>query len=380
MTIRRILSCDGGGVRGIITLRCLEALEKRFGPCAGHFHMFAGTSTGALIAGALAHGIPVARLIELYAKRRREIFAPRLAGLLHPLVTKYDKRGLHRVLKEFFGERRLAGLEHDITITAVDTVRAETTYFSSFAVPGGGRYGSYREVRLRDAIEASAAAPTYFPAHGRFIDGGTTVYNNPAYMAAVEALRYSSDKKAEPAQPSAYDGAQVEVYSFGTGLVHNPMRPGEAMAKSGLGWINYVLDVGGDHAIYHQSYVVQSELDLAQHALAFYRYDLYITPEMIRKVRPHSKRTPKDLALDAVDEESFALLDALGREFAHHLAAGALFDPTGAQARPAPGAQARIVQRDSIAGRWVRHPRLRMPEGYVGEVLREFDVLDRRLG
>jgi hypothetical protein len=376
VTVRRILSCDGGGIRGIITLRCLEALEKRFGPCAQHFHMFAGTSTGALIAGALAHGIPVGRLIELYTARRREIFAPRLFAFLHPLVTKYDKAALQRVLKEFFGDRRLEELGHDVSFTAVDTVRAETTYFSSFALPGGGRYGDYGAVRLRDAVAASSAAPTYFPAHGRFIDGGTTVYNNPAYMAAVEALRYSSDKKAEPPQPSFYDGAQVEVYSFGTGIVQSEMAPGEAMAKTGLGWVRYVLDVGGDHAVHQQSYVVQSELDLAEHALAFYRYDLYVTRERIAAVTPGSTLEPRSLALDAVDEARFAVLDALGRAFASELSEKALFDPTGAQPQPAAARQSRIVKRSGVAGRWVRHGQPARPEGYVAEVLREFHALD----
>lgn len=375
---RRILSCDGGGIRGIITLRCLEALEQRFGPIARHFHMVAGTSTGALIAGALAHGIPVARLIELYTTRRKEIFSSTFLGFLHPLANKYDRNDLRRVLKEFFGDRRLAELEHDITITAVDTVRAETTYFSSFVLPGGARHGSYRQVRLRDAIQASASAPTYFPAHGRFIDGGTTVYNNPAYMAAVEALRYSSDKAATPPQPSSYDGVPIEVYSFGTGVVGNEMQPGEAMEKSGFGWIKYVLNVGGDHANYHQSYVAQSELDIAQDAVSFYRYDLYLTPQLIETVRPGSRIDPRRLSLDAVDKERFELLDALGRHFAEHLSAGHLFEPTGAPAAPtSAAAQARIVRRDNTAGRWVRYPQRPMPPGYVDEVLREFDAMDR---
>ena len=380
MQTRRILSCDGGGIRGIITLRCLEALEERFGPCARHFHMFAGTSTGALIAGALAHGIPVARLIELYAERRREIFSRTLLGLLHPLGTKYSAKGLRRVLREFFGDRRLAELDHDITITAVDTVRAETTYFSSFCLPGPGRgrYGSYRETRLRDAIQASASAPTYFPAHGRFIDGGTTVYNNPAYMATVEALRYSSDKKTDPPQPSSYDGVPIEVYSFGTGVVLNEMKPGEAMEKTGLGWIKYVLNVGGDHANYHQSYVAQSELDIAQSAVTFYRYDLYLTPQMAEEALPGSAVDPRGLALDAIDDESFALLDALGRAFARHLTANRLFDPRGAPAPDTESAdQAAIVRAGRSVDRWVRYPPLKMPQGYVEEVLREFDAIDK---
>jgi hypothetical protein len=341
--------------------------------------MFAGTSTGALIAGALAHGIPVARLIELYAERRREIFSRTLLGLLHPLGTKYSAKGLRRVLKEFFGDRRLAELDHDLTITAVDTVRAETTYFSSFCLPGFERlrYGSYREVRLRDAIQASTSAPTYFPAHGRFIDGGTTVYNNPAYMAAVEALRYSSDKSRDPPQPSAYDGVPIEVYSFGTGVVVNEMKPGEAMEKTGLGWIKYVLNVGGDHANYHQSYVAQSELDIAQDAVTFYRYDVYMTPQLVAEALPTSTVDPRHLALDAIDDESFALLDALGRTFAGHLAAEGLFDPHGPAAPPTTGDdQAGIVRRNNTVGRWVRYRKPGMPTGYVDEVLREFDAID----
>ena len=341
--------------------------------------MFAGTSTGALIAGALAHGIPVARLIELYAERRRDIFDRTFAGLFHPLGTKYSAKGLKRVLKEFFGERRLAELDHDITITAVDTVRAETTYFSSFRLPAAGdaRYGTYRNVRLRDAIQASASAPTYFPAHGRFIDGGTTVYNNPAYMAAVEALRYSSDKKADPPQASSYDGEPIEVYSFGTGLVRNEMQPGEAMEKTGLGWIRYVLNVGGDHANYHQSYVAQSELDIAQDAVIFYRYDVYMTPQVVEEALPGSAIDPRRLTLDAIDDRSFELLDAIGRSFARRLAVDKLFDPGGAAPAPTSGdEQTGVVRRHNTVGRWVRYPEFAMPGGYVDEVLREFDRLD----
>ena len=53
---RRILACDGGGIRGIITLQCLKKLEDRVGRLVQYFDMFAGTSTGAMIAGGLAAG------------------------------------------------------------------------------------------------------------------------------------------------------------------------------------------------------------------------------------------------------------------------------------------------------------------------------------
>jgi len=380
---RRILACDGGGIRGIITLRCLEAFETRFScRCYDYFDMFAGTSTGALIAGSLALGLPVSDLIRLYTERRSEIFSKRLLGFLHPLVTKYDKKALHQILREFFGDRTLADLDRDIMITAVDTVRSETTFFSSFQLPGGGsaRHGKYQKVRLRDAIEASASAPTYFPAHGRFIDGGATVYNNPAYMATVEALRYSSDKKK--GEPSRYDDAPLEVYSFATGSQHQVMAKDEAMTKSGFDWLKYVISESSDQAGYHQSYVSQSELDLAAKAINFHRYDLYLTPEVIRIVDPESTIDPDTLALDAIDDERFELMSKLGVHFGKYLLENGLFDPAAAPATPfSSGASARIVRREGATRRWVQFEHGQQPsiDNYVDEVLGHFNDIDLQL-
>lgn len=377
--LRRILSCDGGGIRGIITLRCLEALETRIGPCGQYFDMFAGTSTGALIAGALANGVPVSKLIELYTERRAEIFSRRLFGCLHPLVTKYHKTGLHRILCEYFGDVTLAQLNHDILITAVDTVRSETVFFSSFRLPAGAaaRHGTYQKVRLRDAIEASASAPTYFAAHGRFIDGGTTVYNNPAYVAAVEALRYSSDKSREPPEPSRYDDAAVEVYSFGTGFAARAMEPDEAMRTSGLGWINYVIAESGNHAGYQQSYVSRSELDIAEQVIAFHRYDLYLTPQVIDWAVPGSTIDPETLGLDAIDDEPFELMDELGKKYGAYLFPPGFVAPAPPYASAA-AQQAAIVRRTPARGKWHEYGKPPMPANYVNEVLAQLDEIDRR--
>jgi hypothetical protein len=379
---RRILSCDGGGIRGIITLRCLEALEKAIGQkCIDYFDMFAGTSTGSFIAAALADGASVQQLIEIYTKRRKEIFPQNpLRQFFYPWVMKYNKKGLHWFLQEHFRDRTLADVKPDIMITAVDTFRSETTFFSCFRLPDSAeRYGAYKQVRLRDAVEASASAPTYFPPHGRFIDGGCTVYNNPSYMAIVEALRYSSDRNN--GRPSRYDDLPLEVYSFGTGLVRHAVNEGEAVAKSSIDWAKYVLQAGGDHANYHQSYVAQSELDFAENSVYFYRYDLYITLGTIAAALPGSRIRPEALSLDAVDDEPFGVLDALGRYFADKLTAENRF----ASAVPPPpetsGArQTDLVRRHNNIKRWVQDPEPLMPPNYPARVLREFDDIDRRLG
>jgi len=382
---RRILACDGGGIRGIITLRCLEKLEERVGPLHKYFDMFAGTSTGSMIAGSLAAGTPVAELIDTYTKQRRKIYTRRPLWFLHPLVTKYQKAPMHRFLSETFKEAKLSQLHTDILITAVDTVRSETTYFSSFRTlerEADGKtpkqYGTYRNVRLRDAIEASASAPTYFAAHGRFIDGGSTVYNNPAYVAAVEALRFSSDKP----ELSRYNNARLEVYSFSTGAFARTMEPYDAMQTSALGWIEYLIEESASQSGEQQSYVAQSELDTAEAAIVFYRYDLYLTPKVIMDWGPPGGIVaPDELTLDAVDELRFGLMDTLGQKYAAEIFPPHWDPPPEPPALPRSSAAAAMLGRTQAAGCWNQYGRPKFEgEKYVKAVLDQFDAIDRRFG
>ena len=372
---KRILCCDGGGVRAIITLRCLQAFEKHVGAsCHDYFDMFAGTSAGAEVAALLALGTTVDEAIGLLRDRRAEMFVRTPLSFLHPLVTKYQKKPIHRFFMELYGaDRKLRDLDRDILITAVDTVRSETTFFTSFRLPGGGRHGTYRDVRVRDAVEASAAAPTYFQAHGRFVDGGVGAFNNPGYVAAVEALRYSSDREREP---SAYDGAELEVYSFGTGLQMHAMAPDEAMGKSGIGWALYALGEGGDQAGRLQSYVAQSELEIAERVITFYRYDLYLTDAVIQQAAPGATIGPDELTLDAYDDERFALLDRLGSFYAAYLARNNFFIQPSLASTVAAPSHAAIVREGRSSTRWDEYGKPPLPADYVQQVLAQFDAVD----
>lgn len=361
---RWILSCDGGGIRGIVTLRCLEALEAFAGaPCRALFDMFAGTSTGAIIAGALASGrLGVPELIALYRDRRTEIFAPRFGSFLHPLVTKYHKAPLHRLLREQLGDLTLEQCGRDLMITATDTVRSETIYFSAFHPPTGPPFGLYRNLPIRHVIEASASAPTYFVPHGRFIDGGIGVHNNPCYAAAVEALRYSSDRRA--GQPWTYDHQRVMVFSFGTGMQANAMEPGEALRKWGVGWIQWVIGEGMDQANVQQSYVCFNELDAVAQAVRFYRYDLYLTPPVLVQAGVAADFDPGRLTLDAVDDEAFKVLDEVGRFYADHLRVSGFFLQS-----PEPPA----------AGHWDEFVLPPLPADYLQQISDDFVEMDERL-
>src|SRR5947208_2018292 len=107
MRIRRILSIDGGGIRGIIPASALVKLEQQLGrPVRECFDFVAGTSTGALIAAAVAAGIPATRILEIYTQRAKEIFTPpKLIANAKRLIVgyMYDPANIRKVLASEFG-------------------------------------------------------------------------------------------------------------------------------------------------------------------------------------------------------------------------------------------------------------------------------------
>jgi hypothetical protein len=376
---RRILTCDGGGMRAIITLRCLERFEQHVGkPCYEYFDMFAGTSGGAEVIGLLALGKPVSEVVKILYGRRGDMFD---RDWTWPLAPKYRKRPIHLLFKEIYGEHtRLSDLQRDVMIAAMDTVRSETTFFTSFRLPNGaGRHGTYRHVRLRDAVEASMSAPTFYRPHGRFVDGGVGSYNNAAYAAAVEALRYSCDRLADPVQRSAYDDAQLEVFSFCAGPSMDAMAAGEAMDKGFLGWMSYMISQGINQAGYQQSYVAQSELDFAESAVTFNRYDVYLTDAVIQQAAPGTSVSARELGIDVHDDERFGLLDTIGKFYADFLGRNAFFMAPATSSPVSAQAQAAVVRNARTSTRWNRYGRSQMPADYVQQVMAEFDAVDREL-
>src|SRR5215472_14548372 len=105
--MRHILSIDGGGIRGIIPAMALVALEQQMGkPVRECFDFLAGTSTGALIAAALAAGVPAQRVLEIYTQRSNEIFTPAKIFADARRILEghmYDPANVRKVLVSEFG-------------------------------------------------------------------------------------------------------------------------------------------------------------------------------------------------------------------------------------------------------------------------------------
>ncbi len=248
MKARRILSIDGGGIRGLVSCAWLQGVQDALTD-AGRpgllesFDLVAGSSTGAVIACGLGLGLPPAQMARLYREHGQRIFpgmASRLwsrAGRLFrdgPSAPRYDGRGLEGVLREVFGTATLGELRMPVVITSYDTLSRQPVIFKSFRP-------EHQSLRVWDVCRASTAAPTYFPAHPLVVEGqacslidGGVVANNPTACAIAEAIRH--DERVQHCQ-------QLTVLSVGSGQRNRPILLKQAREWGALEWAIPIIDV-----------------------------------------------------------------------------------------------------------------------------------------
>ena len=190
--IRRILTIDGGGIRGAFPAALLAELEDSLGePVSEYFDLIAGTSTGGIIALGLGMGLTAGEILSFYTEHGPRVFAgaARWRRLRQLLKSKYSSAALKEALSEMFGDRRLGESSTRLVIPSASLENGEVYIYKTAHHPRLER--DYRE-RAVDIALATSAAPTYFPAHRSpagvpLIDGGIWAAN-PAGLAAVEAV------------------------------------------------------------------------------------------------------------------------------------------------------------------------------------------------
>jgi patatin-like phospholipase/acyl hydrolase len=247
MRIQRILTLDGGGIRGVVSAIWLEALQARLhaagkGALHEHFDLIAGSSTGALIAMGLGIGMPAGEITTLYEHFGDDVFpgaAERLWSRLARSFTqgisapRYSPKGLERVLKRVFGERTLGSASPRTMAIAYDTITRTPMFFKSYKP-------AHADIPLWEVCRAATAAPTYFPAHlttverrrRALIDGGV-VANNPTACAIAEAVRLNNDASLKG----------IVLLSIGTGQTTRPISEREATSWGALEWAIPIIDV-----------------------------------------------------------------------------------------------------------------------------------------
>jgi uncharacterized protein len=202
----KMLSIDGGGIRGVFAISILQAVEKETKrPIADMFDCLAGTSTGSIIAASIALNISMDNILESYKSYGEKIFIRQAKVGLFKSV--YNDRYLRRLLKKAFGEKTLADIKKPLLIPAVDITHGKP--FIHRSNYGHGENGDL-SIKVWDAVLSSCSAPVYFPPNNvenRYlsIDGGLWA-NNPSLVCITDAVHYFKTSLAD-----------INILSIGTG-------------------------------------------------------------------------------------------------------------------------------------------------------------------
>lgn len=334
---RIILSLDGGGMRGILTIQLLKKLEEIAGiPCYELFDMVSGTSTGGIIAGLIVTGHNATEIEELYTNLVTEVFDKRTLGNRFINPPAYSKRKYRKLLHQEIGDITVAAAcqqtNTDLMLTAQDLAAAEETFFSCFLQEGNVWHGTYKDVLLRAVMETTMSAPTYFYPLERFVDGGTTTYNNPALAAFMEAISYSRADK--DLSKSAYQLTETTLFSLGTGISRTFIRHDDTVNPKGIDtafWLNWIMNATGQDASAMQVNAFRSPM--IQSFMQFRRFQISLDPVAIRKLPNIDKLDAKkygsqwlhDLTADQLndidmsDVSKFDLMKVIGEQMAEFI-------------------------------------------------------------
>jgi patatin-like phospholipase/acyl hydrolase len=224
---RKILSIDGGGIKGVFPAAFLADIEETLEhPLHSYFDLIAGTSTGGIIALGLGLGLRASEILEFYRKYGPEIFRGNrfILTLKQAFWRRYSHEKLRGALEETFGTKTLADAKTRMVIPAMNIDTGDVHIFKTQHHPKFER--DYKVLAVEVAL-ATASAPTYFPilqtsSEFPLVDGGLWA-NNPTGLAAVEAigvLEWPRDK--------------VSVLSIG--CTEEPFDVG-LLRKRNIGWL-----------------------------------------------------------------------------------------------------------------------------------------------
>ena len=239
--IKRVLSIDGGGIRGIIPAMVIAYLEKQTGkPACELFDLIVGTSTGGILALGLSLEdesarplLAAKRMVALYEHHGAEIFEQSLWRKLRTVGGIFEEAYCHKtlesVLEHYFGERTLSDCGVPAMVTSYDIQHRRTVFMKSWHADHAGLLCS-------DAARATSAAPTYFePANLQWADESRTLIDGGVYMNSPAVSAYAEARKLFPNEP-------IAVLSLGTGELTRPIPYEEARTWGSALWVMSLLD------------------------------------------------------------------------------------------------------------------------------------------
>jgi len=299
-----ILSLDGGGIRGAATTQFLSHIEEELkhqnSSIRDYVDFYAGTSTGSIIALALATtDLTMSEINKLYNyDNAQEIFDPNKGWLQIDGINapKYAASGKTALLKKRMGEATLDDVgreKHVLAVSYAIEKRAPMVIKSTIE--------AHRSLLACEVADASSAAPTYFPTHEMdipaqsendyfLIDGGV-IANNPTMCAVSEVRNIWPHIEME----------QIRVLSVGTGFMARKINGPESKKWGAAQWITHgrILDVLSDERV------------VAYQAMAILNRGAYIRVNAELQTQP-GFQTPPDDAMDDVSRVNIKKLKKLG--------------------------------------------------------------------
>ncbi|MGB7710146.1 MAG: patatin-like phospholipase family protein [Microcoleus sp.] len=315
---RRVLSIDGGGIRGIIPAMVLKYIEERTGKrIATMFDLIAGTSTGGILALGLTkrngsttrplsevEGLTnhpdssinnepkytSAELVNFYRKYGKKIFSEDIPGAVDDLLQpKHNPQGRQEVLKELLGEAKVEDALREIFITSYDLELREPIFFTSNPQAEETESRNSRKIckgfKMIEAAMATSAAPTFFPpyklptvhhtAEGYYalVDGGIFA-NNPSSLAMMEAMISYKRNTGEELRR-----ADTLVVSLGTGSLTRKYKYSDVKNWGQIKWaiplLNVVLDGQSESVAYQLDQLMVTEGENRN----YYRFQLQLSGE-----------------------------------------------------------------------------------------------------
>ena len=318
--LTRILSIDGGGIRGILPGQIHVSLEAKLkliskkpdASIADYFDLIAGTSTGGILS--CMYLLPAEKnksrprfsaekAVDLYLDRGDEIFDisfwQKLRSGAGIIDEKYSAKELEEALDDYIGDLKLSDLLKPCLITSYDIKRRKGHFFRSHKAKIDESYN----FKVKEAARASSAAPTYFEVARvkamdklvyPLIDGGVFV-NNPTLCAYSEARTWKFDTKRN--KPKA---AEMMILSLGTGGSDKSFEYKKAKDWGAVEWIVPIIDI-----------MMSGVADTVHYQLTQI-YDAVEKPDQYLRISP--KLFTADSAMDNASAENLTKLKNDGEQ------------------------------------------------------------------
>ena len=321
----RVLSLDGGGMRGLYTASVLNSLMRRFSQkddtpldIGKGFDLITGTSTGAILACGLAAGIPISKIIDLYRNNGLSIFRSPVPNsklrfawwvLKNCFSPANENKILQNTLINIFGDRTIGSIYDErgigLCINSINIANHGPRVFKTPHIP---EKHADNNRKIVDICLATSAAPIIFPIASIpdpedemikecFIDGGLWA-NNPILVALIEALEMS-----EPKQP-------IEIISIGTcpppsgeAILEKNTKKGLFYWKAGINALELSMDAQASGYNFMATFIGDSFTKLGK-KIRIYRL----------KQSPPSAEHSNYLSLDNASEKACSTLIQLGSQ------------------------------------------------------------------